>query len=183
MSDTARREENGHGARIGEELADGVALDEPRDGADHDGKSSDDAEAYSQDKARPVLPEPHPRGHVDRRGKDDQPYAHADDYADVQARVPGQRLDNGEGRLEHARGDRGNPQHERHLDVPGHALLRSWLERFRTRNGAAISFVHVFESFPRWVMLSHFPFSSFRPIRASVAWEGSCRIIGPPFVK
>src|SRR5215211_3267848 len=60
MNNPARREEEGHETRPRQELADGMALDEPRNGTDHDRKRPDHAEAYRQGDAGPVLPAQHP---------------------------------------------------------------------------------------------------------------------------
>src|SRR5829696_1168011 len=134
MNYPTRREEENHQIRPRHELADGVSLGEPRDGADHDGKRPEYPEAYRQDEARPVPPAKHLRCYIDHHGKDEQPHTYADDNAaGAQSRVPGYGFDDGEERLEHARGDRSEPQHERRPDVLGHSnrsdhghLAASW---------------------------------------------------------
>src|SRR5918994_779281 len=60
MNYPTRPEEEGYQICPRQELADGMAPGEPRDGADHDGKRPEHPEAYRQDEARPVSPEKHP---------------------------------------------------------------------------------------------------------------------------
>src|SRR5215218_545043 len=60
MNYPTRREEEIHQIRPRHELADGVSLGEPRDGADHDGKRPEYPKAYRQDEARPVSAAKHP---------------------------------------------------------------------------------------------------------------------------
>src|SRR5215204_339736 len=120
MNYPTRREEEEHQIRPRHELADGVSLGEPRDGADHDGKRPEYPEAYRQDEARPVPPAKHLRCYIDHHGKDEQPHTYADDNAaGARSQLPGYGFDDGEDRLEHARGDRSEPQHERRPDVVG----------------------------------------------------------------
>src|SRR5215217_3024839 len=60
MNYPTRREQENHQIRPRHELADGMSLGEPRDGADHDGKRPKDPEADRQDEACPVSPAKHP---------------------------------------------------------------------------------------------------------------------------